>query len=136
MGPEDKPILEVSDVVCAQGQETSAQVRLGLVGNEGLAGYEMALALEPQHLARFVSVEFPKGYGRTSNLPDSSVVLSFLNTESAIQPEGAGTSLFIFRLQCLQQGDGVIDLIVRALDDESGAAIDVDVRAGPITVGQ
>ena len=134
--PEDKPLLEVSDASCAQGQEASVDVRLSRVGDGGLAGYEMALALEPPALARFAAVEFPQGYGRSSGLPDSSVNLSFLNTERAIKPGGMETRLATLRLQCLQPGEGGISLTIRAIDDERGAALDVETKTGHVSVSK
>ena len=58
--PVGKPLVEVSDVSCASGQEANVDVRLSRVGDGGLAGYDMALVLEPKALAKFVAVEFPK----------------------------------------------------------------------------
>ena len=121
-------------MTCASGQEASLDVRLSRVGDGGLAGYEMALALEPQALARFAAVEFPQGYGRSSGLPDSSVNLAFLNTERAIKPGGMETRLATLRLQCLQPGEGGISLTIRTIDDERGTAFDVDTKAGRVTV--
>ena len=124
-------------MTCAPGQEASVDVRLSRVGDGGLAGYDMALGLEPQFLAKFVAVQFHhQGYGISSRLPNSLVNISFLNTERAIQPGGTGMSLFIVRLQCSQPGDGVINLTILALDDERGATLEVDVRAGRITVSK
>ena len=119
---------------CASGQEASVDVRLSRVGDGGLAGYDMALALEPKALAKFVAVEFPQGYGRSSELPDNSVNLSFLNTGRVFQPGEMEARLVTLRFQCSQPGDGVINLTIRGLDNERGVALDVDVRAGRVAV--
>lgn len=121
---------------CAQGQEVSVDVRLSAVEEGGLAGYDMVLTLGRQAVARFTAVEFPRGYWMSSNLPDSSVHLTFLNTESAIQPGGMETQLATLRLQCLQPGAGEISLTIHILDDERGTALDVETKAGRVNVSK
>ena len=130
-----KPMLEVADVVCNQGQESDFDVRLSLIEDGGLAGFDMTLILEPESLGRFVSVEFPnQGFGISNDLPDSSIKVSYLNTERSIQPGDLGTRIVSIRLLCAQPGIGEIKLKVLALDDERGATIEVDVRDGRVVV--
>ena len=124
-------------MTCAPGQEASVDLRLSRVGDGGLAGYDVALAVAPQGLARFVAVQFPReGYGGSSELPDSSVNLSFLNTERSILPGDMGTRLATLRLQCLQAGEGGIGLTIRAIDDERGVALDVETKTRHVSVSK
>ena len=80
------PLLRVPDVACRKGQEVQLPIWLSTQGATSLAGYELTVGIKEVSSATFVSVQFPPGYGRTSELPNTTIRLAFLNTSGAIQP--------------------------------------------------
>ena len=103
----------------------------------GLSGFSVTLVLGAQGVTEITGVEFPD-FGLTSAIPDvfpaQQVRLSAADLSQAVGPGSTEATLATIRIRGVGTGTSVLNTVVHAIDDDSGAPIPVTPRPTTLIV--
>ncbi|WP_380678285.1 alkaline phosphatase PhoX [Salinigranum sp. GCM10025319] len=129
--------IDVSSVAVGQGDSVEAEVRVSHVP-DGLAGGEFSVSVADTSVVEIQGAGYPDAVGLSEKpaIADdaSTATFRFADTDAVMQSED--TEFVVGTVTLAGMGAGVTDIDTSAsLDDDAGAAIDVETRSGVAMTG-
>ncbi len=130
--------ITTATVNVIDGDTVNVEVRMSRTF-DGLAGFNFEARIAHSATARFNDVIFPASFPLATHRPDpvsGPTLTSVAGVDLGSSIQGAQTDVLLFTLvvEATQVGETFIDIVVNALDDDSGFPVTSVVKSGQIVV--
>ncbi|MBV0900901.1 cell surface protein [Haloarcula salina] len=134
---QSDPAISVATDDIAAGETTAVPVVLTTAPN-GLAGYQLELALDDPAVARFENASYPDSFGLTTDPVVSSdggaITLEAADLDGQVEPGASDVTLATVELAGVDGGETRLTVASSQVDADGGGAVEPATTATTLTV--